>query len=149
MNNTRIAKELIKIAKSLTAGIDDVPYYYEMHCYEKRAEQYQYKKGCNGIVNNVSINITVSDRNLKKCVEKAFNQLGMIYNNIDDIFIDDGRIVISREENGNGEQPTSKQIQNWKKGEIFLWLCDYEWDVTIRTDKKPNAEYIENQIKKG
>ena len=147
--NVKIAKELLKIAKNLTAGIDDVPYYYEMKCYEKRAEQDQYEKGCDGIANNFSMDITVSDRNLKKCVEKAFNQLGMIYNNINDIFIYDGRIVISREENDNGEQPSQSEIQAWKRGEIILWFCDYEWSVTIRTDKQPSAEYIENQIRKG
>jgi hypothetical protein len=43
--------------------------------------------------------------------------------------IEDGRMSFNRQENGLGWSPTDDQIERWKRGELQMWLAD--WDFCI------------------
>lgn len=144
-------KKLVKIARNIIAD-DKEPGYYVMECTEKTVEEDSYNHGVllNGKSKaSFSMDIIVKDANLKKCVEKAFQSLGMRYTGIDDVFIDDGRIVMSREENDEGDEPSQQEMQDFKEGKTNLWLANYDWSISYRIDNQLNAEFIENELKKN
>lgn len=53
-----------------------------------------------------------------------------------------GRIDIQRTENAEGYEPSKSEIEEWKKGKLKMWLCDYTFHlesietVSARTGKK-------------
>ena len=147
MDIRKIAKRLVRSSRNFTADENDNPYYFVMQCVEKQAEEDVYEEGVNGKTSNFSMNITVSDRNLKKCAEKACNSIGIDFD-IDNFFIQDGFITMSKMENDDGEEASDPEIESWKKGETRLWLCDYIWSVTMRLDKELDENFIESELRK-
>lgn len=109
---------------------------FVMTCFEKTAVVDDYNEGETGKENCFSMDVTVQDEDLKKCLEKAFEFLGMDYDENNMFIPDDGRYVdIGRLEDDDGDTPSNSGIELWKKGLKRLWSATYYWSVVKRTEE--------------
>ena len=62
-------------------------------------------------------------------IKQLADQLGFDDNNDAWIAFKDGRIIHNRQENENGDEPSKKEIADWKDGKVKLYNVDYNFHI--------------------
>ena len=146
--NVKIAKQLVRLAKSLCADNEENPYVFVLHCTVKDIYEDDYENG-ESLDNytRVAMDATVEDTSLRKCVEKMCNQLDIHFaDNI--VSIIDNQIILSTEENEQDSEATQQEMDAFKNGKIKLFACYYNCDVTLKLSKVPDEDFLTAEFEK-
>ena len=114
--------------------------YFQVKNLFKISEEDVYQDGCiAGSGRATEIDISFSGNTPDEVIEKVSSFLGMkkdddgIEKNACDV---DGRVDFQKMENSDGETPSLREIENWKKGSCRLWLVFYSARVEMVTSVK-------------
>jgi len=128
-------EKLARIAKSIVA--DETQPVYVMHCFNKTAQEYDHFKGTmNGDEFNVGVDrhMTVQDKDLKKCVEKACDLISTDYDT-SMMAVYGNNIDIEVYENAEGDIVSEAEKKDWREGAGKLYLCRYKWSMTMKVEQ--------------
>lgn len=105
---------------------------YEVNGWMKISEEDSFEEGCLPETEQTHWgDDRWSDEDVAKLIERLMDFAGVI--DKDSVALDScediGRIDIFKTENGNGNEPTSDEIERWKRGECKLWYCTYSFTV--------------------
>ena len=102
---------------------------------EKRAQEDDFDHGCNPdtlvVTMHEPVNITAPS------IAELLQKIGTTYClDLDDVWIDDEdgvtRLGFNRLESANCDEPTERQLEQWKRGKLTLYLVDFDFSVERR-----------------
>jgi hypothetical protein len=98
---------------------------YRVSTILKHAEKDNYKEGCDPSTSQ----LMDFELNIKRpTLDALFKELKIYlgeYFQIDPCGDAADRVDFTRTENERGEEPTESELEQWKKGNLDLWLVDY------------------------
>lgn len=112
---------------------------YECNGFLKMAQRDNFEKGCYGASHDSWVDFPIKRKTLTEIIDVIIGVIGcereaITINACDEI----GRIDAQVTENDQGLQPTSREWEQFKRGAIDLWMCDYSFsfDEVIRAPAK-------------
>ena len=140
--NVKIAKELVKLAKSLVASDG-----YAMICNGDTITMDSYEQGTCGSPRKESRSMSVNDVVLSGCVRKAVEACGFTMNDVDYAGAEgDGILLVRFVLNEEGKTPSRDEYDAWRRGRGDLFQHDYRWSVQSTSGETVPANEIENAI---
>lgn len=140
--NVKIAKELVKLAKSLVASDG-----YAMICNGDTIMMDSYEQGTCGSPRKESRSVSVNDAVLSGCVRKAVESCGFTMDDVDYIDAEgDGVLLVRFVLNEEGEIPSHDEYDAWRHGRGDLFQHDYRWSVQSASGETVPANEIEDAI---
>ena len=98
---------------------------------EKMVQEDSYEEGAFGREMFLGIHGTYRGDTIRKAVNNLAESLGIRFKDIEDsLYIEeDGNCHFAIEENADGEQASSYELEQFKNGEINLYIADYYFDI--------------------
>ncbi|TXH15399.1 MAG: hypothetical protein E6R03_07270 [Hyphomicrobiaceae bacterium] len=106
-------------------------YVYKCTGWEKYAEVDDYEKGCDGKGRCVASDQIrpIAAKSMPELIKKVGEYFGL---ELDDVWVgnlESGSIGFNRLEDGAGFEPTPTHLEEWKRGDRTLYLCDYTFFI--------------------
>jgi hypothetical protein len=102
---------------------------------EKRAQEDDFHHGCDPdtLVTTMLERVNITAPSIPELIQK----IGTTYClDLDDVWIDDdggvGRIGYNRLELANCDEPDERQLDQWKRGKLTLYLVDFDFAIEQR-----------------
>jgi hypothetical protein len=115
-------------------------YVYRCMGWSKHAEVDDYEQGClpdSGHWVAIEQIKPLCAESMPELIEKIGGHFGL---EIDDVWLgnlEHGSIGFNQLENEDSSAPTPKQLEEWKRGERKLWLCDYTFFIEKHAEPVP------------
>lgn len=111
---------------------------------EKMVQENSYTEGVIGREMRADVYGTYRGLTITDVIHDLADSLGIDFKDIESsLFIrEDGNCSFSIEENEDGMQPSSYEMEQFKKGEINLYIADYFFDIKKRVPPKVTGEEI-------
>jgi len=109
---------------------------------EKNVAEDSYEHGVSGKETTVHSKDHVGSFGTLEAMMRGLAQYGYPDTIKDYYVMDDGRLVASALEDGEGSEPNKQQTEAWKKGEAKLYLADYEVLLEIASVEIPTVDEL-------